>query len=174
MCQWNWLLNFKKNRLSMCSPSRQTRTVFVILVHTIGAKFDDVTSIMNQNKVHLSVSKVCQMLFWWTKNSLHSINIWGIVTKVLPLCSVYQAPCQSWLIWACYSFWSRQCRPAPEWITCSNKLPLLILVLETWILAHMMALNMRNKMVPHLWQYLRYWWNERNFSSIMTTFDRLY
>ncbi len=31
------------------------------------------------------------MLSWWTKNSLHSINIRDIVAKVLSLCSVYQA-----------------------------------------------------------------------------------
>ncbi len=36
--------------------------------------------------------RVCQMLSWCTKNSLHSINIWDTVSDVLPLCSVYQAP----------------------------------------------------------------------------------
>ena len=35
---------------------------------------------------------ICQMLSWWTKKSLHSIKIWDTATKVLPLCSVYQAP----------------------------------------------------------------------------------
>ena len=33
-----------------------------------------------------------QMLSWWTKNSLHSINIGDIVTKVVSLCSVYRVP----------------------------------------------------------------------------------
>ncbi len=37
-------------------------------------------------------SKVCQMLSWRTKNSLHSINIWDTVTNVVPLHSVDQAP----------------------------------------------------------------------------------
>ncbi len=36
--------------------------------------------------------KLCQMLPWWTKNSLHSIIICDTVTTVLPLYSVYQAP----------------------------------------------------------------------------------
>ena len=36
--------------------------------------------------------KGCQMLSWWMKNSLHSITICDIITKVFPLCSVYQAP----------------------------------------------------------------------------------
>ncbi len=36
--------------------------------------------------------KVCQMLSWWTKYSLYSINIGDTVSKVIPLCSVYQAP----------------------------------------------------------------------------------
>ena len=31
-----------------------------------------------------------------------------------------------------------------------------------------------NTMVPHLWQYLRYWWNEVNFLSTRIRFDRLY
>ncbi len=37
-------------------------------------------------------SRVRQMLSWWTKNSLHSIQYLNTVTKVLPLCSVCQAP----------------------------------------------------------------------------------
>ncbi len=37
-------------------------------------------------------AEVCQILFWWTKYSLHSINIRDTVTEVLPLYSVYQAP----------------------------------------------------------------------------------
>ena len=37
-------------------------------------------------------AKVCQILFWRTINSHHSINICDTVTKVLPLCSVFQAP----------------------------------------------------------------------------------
>ena len=37
----------------------------------------------------------------------------------------------------------------------------------------MMALGMLNTVVPLLWHYLRYWWNERNFSSTVITFDRL-
>ena len=32
------------------------------------------------------------MLPRWRKNSFHSINIWDIVTKVVPLCLAYQAP----------------------------------------------------------------------------------
>ena len=36
--------------------------------------------------------KVCQMLSWGTKNTLHLINIWDTVTNVLPFCSVFQAP----------------------------------------------------------------------------------
>ena len=41
-----------------------------------------------------------------------------------------------------------------------------------WV--HKMALGILNAMVPHLWQYLRYWWNEANFSSTRITFNRLY
>ena len=33
--------------------------------------------------------KFCQMLFRWTKNSLHFINIWDTVTYLVPLCSVH-------------------------------------------------------------------------------------
>ncbi len=40
----------------------------------------------------LRIGTLSQMLSWWTKNSLHIINIWDTVTKVLPLCSVFQAP----------------------------------------------------------------------------------
>ncbi len=29
--------------------------------------------------------RVCQMLPWWTKNSPHSINIWALVTILVPL-----------------------------------------------------------------------------------------
>ncbi len=36
--------------------------------------------------------KVCQMLFWQTKNSLYSINIKDTVTNGVPLCPVHQAP----------------------------------------------------------------------------------
>ncbi len=36
-----------------------------------------------------------------------------------------------------------------------------------------MALGVLNAMVPCLWLYLRYWWNEVDFSSARTTFDRL-
>ena len=36
-------------------------------------------------------SKYCQMLSWWTKNLLHSINTRDTATNVIPLCSVYQA-----------------------------------------------------------------------------------
>ena len=35
---------------------------------------------------------VCQIFPWKKKNSLYSISIWDTVTKLLPLCSVYQAP----------------------------------------------------------------------------------
>ncbi len=38
----------------------------------------------------------------------------------------------------------------------------------------MMAPGILNAMVRHLWLYLRYWWNEIDFSSAMITFDRLY
>ncbi len=38
----------------------------------------------------------------------------------------------------------------------------------------MMALGVLNAMVPRLWLYLRYWWNEVDFSSATITFDRLY
>ena len=37
-------------------------------------------------------TKDCQMLSWWTNNSLHSINIWDAITKVLPYCSLYHLP----------------------------------------------------------------------------------
>ena len=36
--------------------------------------------------------KLCQMLLWWTKNSLYSIDIRDTVTKVSPLCSIYKVP----------------------------------------------------------------------------------
>ncbi len=39
-----------------------------------------------------TLPKVSEMLSWSTKNPLHSINIWDTVTKVVPLCSLYQAP----------------------------------------------------------------------------------
>ena len=35
---------------------------------------------------------VCQMLMRWTNNSPHSINVWYIVSKVVLLSLVYQAP----------------------------------------------------------------------------------
>ena len=38
----------------------------------------------------------------------------------------------------------------------------------------MVALGVLNAMVPHLWLYLRYWWNELDFSSSTITLDRLY
>ena len=37
-----------------------------------------------------------------------------------------------------------------------------------------MALGVLNTMITHVWQYLRYWWNEVNFSSARITFDRVY
>ena len=37
-----------------------------------------------------------------------------------------------------------------------------------------MVLGVLNAMVPRLWLYLRYWWNEVYFSSATITFDRLY
>ena len=37
-----------------------------------------------------------------------------------------------------------------------------------------MALGILNTMVVCLWHYLRYWWNETNFSSTRITFDRVY
>ncbi len=42
---------------------------------------------------HFTANIVCQMLSWWTKSSLHSINIQDTFTNVLLLCSVCQAPC---------------------------------------------------------------------------------
>ena len=41
--------------------------------------------------VFVSLSKVCQML-WWMKNSPHCINIRGVVTTVVPMYSIFQAP----------------------------------------------------------------------------------
>ena len=38
------------------------------------------------------LAKVCQMLSWWTNNSHYSINSRDTVSKVLPLCSLHQAP----------------------------------------------------------------------------------
>ena len=38
------------------------------------------------------VSIVCQMLSWSTKNSPHSIDIWDIEKKVVPMCSSLKAP----------------------------------------------------------------------------------
>ena len=35
--------------------------------------------------------KVCPLLLWWTKLWLYSTNTWDTVTKVEPLCSLYQA-----------------------------------------------------------------------------------
>ena len=37
-------------------------------------------------------TNVSQMLSWWMKSWSHSISIWDTVTKVVPLCSVCQAP----------------------------------------------------------------------------------
>ena len=51
-------------------------------------KFDDTIS----NLVTVKVSKVCQILVWWAKNSFHFINIWDVVTKVALVHSVYLAP----------------------------------------------------------------------------------
>ncbi len=48
---------------------------------------------------------VCQMLSWWMENSPHSITIWDIIAKVVPLYSVYQVqsyePSFSWK----HNFW---------------------------------------------------------------------
>ncbi len=41
---------------------------------------------------HFMPPKVCQMLFWQTKNGPHFTNIWDTVTNVVPLHSVHQAP----------------------------------------------------------------------------------
>ena len=41
---------------------------------------------------HHHVSKLCQMLLWQSKTSLHSISIRDFVVNMAPLCSVYQAP----------------------------------------------------------------------------------
>ena len=38
----------------------------------------------------------------------------------------------------------------------------------------LMVPGILNIMVTLLWQYLRYWWKEMNFSSTWITFDRLY
>ncbi len=48
------------------------------------------------------------------------------------------------------------------------------MVLELWDETPMMAPGILKTMVPHPWLYLRYWWNEVDFSSAMITFDRLY
>ena len=45
--------------------------------------------------VGVMVPIVCQMFLWWAKKkiaSLEFINIWDMVTKVVPFCSVYLAP----------------------------------------------------------------------------------
>ena len=42
--------------------------------------------------INPNIGKVCQMLSWWSKNSLHSINNGDTVINVVPLCSVYPAP----------------------------------------------------------------------------------
>ena len=43
-----------------------------------------------------------------------------------------------------------------------------------WDWAHKMAPGILNTMAPHVWLYLRYWWNRVNTSSTGITFDRLY
>ncbi len=46
---------------------------------------------------------VCKMFLWWTKNISHPINVRGIYTNVVPLCSVEHAPSSeiifTWLAW---------------------------------------------------------------------------
>ena len=37
-----------------------------------------------------------------------------------------------------------------------------------------MAPGILNTIIPHLWQFLRYWWNAVNFLSTKITFDRVY
>ncbi len=51
---------------------------------------------------------------------------------------------------------------------------MLNMVLAKWELANMMALGVLNAMVPLLWWYLKYWWNEIEFSSTRITFYRVY
>ena len=97
-------------------------------------------------KWHREISLVCQPIhlhyisrirakptLWYSppnviiedKNSLHCLNISGIVTEVVPLCSVYHASSYkpitflclpgfhgSWLIWACYLFLTWTALPA--------------------------------------------------------------
>ena len=66
-----------------------------------------------------SLSKVCQMLSWWTKELPHSNSIWDTIINVVPLCSVYETPSYesnltllaSLLIRACYLFF--------RWSACS-------------------------------------------------------
>ncbi len=49
-------------------------------------------------------------------------------------------------------------------------------MLAMWEWVHKMAPGVLNTIVhvPHLWLYLKYWWNEVDFSSARITFDRLY
>ncbi len=39
-----------------------------------------------------ATSKVCQLLSWWMKGSLHSFNACHIVSDVVPFCLVCQVP----------------------------------------------------------------------------------
>ncbi len=55
-----------------------------------------------------------------------------------------------------------------------NKQILAETMLAMWDRAHKMAPGILNTMVPPLWLYLKYWWNEINFSSTRNTFDRHY
>ena len=48
------------------------------------------------------------------------------------------------------------------------------MVLTVWEYAHMMAPSILNTMAPHLWQYLKYWWNKVNFTSTRITFEILW
>ena len=47
-------------------------------------------------------------------------------------------------------------------------------MLAMWDYTHKMMPGILNTVVACLWLYLRYWWNEGNFSSTRITFDRLH
>ena len=120
--------------------------------------------------------KVCQMLFCWMENSLHSINIWDTTTKVIPLCSLYQTPSYELNLTLLALF-------LPKFrylsmliilqVVCTafsadhlkNKLHAQISPLcgkwcwrcEVWNKTHNMTPGIMNTMVTLLWLHLRYW-----------------
>ncbi len=46
----------------------------------------------DSHQPHIPLTKVCQMLLWWVKNSIHSIIGWDIVTNIVPMYSAFHAP----------------------------------------------------------------------------------